>query len=336
MPSNNIIFWFACFALVALMAMALLVGSFPISPDDLAGVLWAKVGGARHATPENVEAVIFDIRGPRIIAAVLIGAALAAAGAAYQGMFKNPLVSPDILGVSAGASLGAVIAIFLQLPALAIQGFAFGGGVLAVAFVYIIGRAVRGHDPILSVILSGIAVGTLLGSGIALLKYLADPYNQLPAITFWLLGSLASITPDEIGWLALFIALSLAPLFLLRWRINLLSLSDDEARALGVNVNRLRVVVILAATLMTASAVAISGMIGWIGLIIPHAARLLAGPEFARMLPLSMLLGACFLLAVDTLARTVAPIELPPGVLTALIGTPFFIWLLARSAGKES
>lgn len=336
MPSNNIIFWFACFALVALMAMALLVGSFPISPDDLAGVLWAKVGGARHATPENVEAVIFDIRGPRIIAAVLIGAALAAAGAAYQGMFKNPLVSPDILGVSAGASLGAVIAIFLQLPALAIQGFAFGGGVLAVAFVYIIGRAVRGHDPILSVILSGIAVGTLLGSGIALLKYLADPYNQLPAITFWLLGSLASTTPDEIGWLALFIALSLAPLFLLRWRINLLSLSDDEARALGVNVNRLRVVVILAATLMTASAVAISGIIGWIGLIIPHAARLLAGPEFARMLPLSMLLGACFLLAVDTLARTVAPIELPPGVLTALIGTPFFIWLLARSAGKES
>ena len=336
MPLKNIIFWLACFALVALMAMALLVGSFPISPADVAGVLWAKVAGARHATPENVETVIFDIRGPRIIAAVLIGAALAAAGAAYQGMFKNPLVSPDILGVSAGASLGAVIAIFLQLPALSIQGFAFGGGLLAVAFVYIIGRAVRGHDPILSLILSGVAVGTLLGSGIALLKYLADPNNELPAITFWLLGSLASTTPDEIGWLALFIVLSLAPLFLLRWRINVLSLSDDEARALGVNVNRLRVVVILAATLMTASAVAISGMIGWIGLIIPHAARLLAGPEFARMLPLSMLLGACFLLAVDTLARTVAPIELPPGVLTAFIGTPFFIWLLARSAGKES
>lgn len=336
MPSKNIIFWFACFALAALMALALMVGSFPISPVDVVGVLWAKVGGVGHATPENVEAVIFDIRGPRIIAAVLIGAALAAAGAAYQGMFKNPLVSPDILGVSAGASLGAVFAIFLALPALAIQGFAFGGGLLAVAFVYIVGRAVRGHDPILSLILSGVAVGTLLGSGIALLKYLADPYNELPAITFWLLGSLATTTPEEIGWLALFIVLSLAPLFLLRWRINVLALSDDEARALGVNVNRLRVVVILAATLMTASAVAISGMIGWIGLIIPHAARLLAGPEFSRMLPLSMLLGACFLLAVDTLARTVAPIELPPGVLTAFIGTPFFIWLLARSAEKES
>lgn len=336
MPSKNTIFWFACFALAALMALALMVGSFPVSPVDVAGVLWSKVGGASHAAPESVEAVIFAIRGPRIIAAVLIGAALAAAGAAYQGMFKNPLVSPDILGVSAGASLGAVIAIFLALPALAIQGFAFGGGLLAVAFVYIVGRAVRGHDPILSLILSGVAVGTLLGSGIALLKYLADPYNELPAITFWLLGSLATTTPEEIAWLALFIVLSLTPLFLLRWRINVLALSDDEARALGVNVNRLRVVVILAATLMTASAVAISGMIGWIGLIIPHAARLLAGPEFSRMLPLSMLLGACFLLAVDTLARTVAPIELPPGVLTAFIGTPFFIWLLARSAGKES
>ena len=336
MLSKNFIFWFACFALAALMAIALMVGSFPISPAELAGALWAKTGGASHATPGNVEAVIFAIRGPRIIAAVLIGAALAAAGAAYQGIFKNPLVSPDILGVSAGASLGAVIAIFLALPSLAIQGFAFGGGLLAVAFVYIVGRAVRGHDPILSLILSGVAVGTLLGSGIALLKYLADPYNELPAITFWLLGSLATTTPDEIGWLALFTVVSLAPLFLLRWRINLLALSDDEARALGVNVNRLRIVVILAATLMTASAVAISGMIGWIGLIIPHAARLLAGPEFSRMLPLSMLLGACFLLAVDTLARTVAPIELPPGVLTAFIGTPFFIWLLARSAGKES
>ncbi len=336
MPSNNTIFWFAGFALAALAAMALLVGSFPVSPADVAGVLWTKVGGARHAAQENVEAVIFDIRGPRIIAAVLIGAALAAAGAAYQGMFKNPLVSPEILGVSAGASLGAVIAIFLALPVLAIQGFAFGGGLLAVAFVYLVGRAVRGHDPVLSLILSGVAVGTLLGSGIALLKYLADPYNQLPAITFWLLGSLATTTQDEIGWLALFIVVSLAPLFLLRWRINLLALSDDEARALGVNVNRLRVAVILAATLMTASAVAVSGMIGWIGLIIPHAARLLAGPEFSRMLPLSMLLGASFLLAVDTLARTVAPIELPPGVLTALIGTPFFIWLLAHSAGKES
>jgi len=335
-PSKNFIFWFACFALVVLTTLALMVGNFPVSPADVAGTLWAKAGGARHAIPENVEAVIFAIRGPRIVAAVLIGAALAAAGAAYQGMFKNPLVSPDILGVSAGASLGAVIAIFLALPALAIQGFAFGGGLLAVAFVYLVGRAVRGHDPILSLILSGVAVGTLLGSGIALLKYLADPYNELPAITFWLLGSLATATPEEIGWLALFIVLSLTPLFLLRWRINVLALSDDEARTLGVNVNRLRIVVILAATLMTASAVAVSGMIGWIGLIIPHAARLLAGPEFSRMLPLSMLLGACFLLAVDTLARTVAPVELPPGVLTAFIGTPFFIWLLARSAGKES
>src|SRR5581483_2207124 len=168
-----------------------------------------------------------------------------------------------------------------------------------------------------------------LGSAIALLKYLADPYNQLPAITFWLLGSLASITPRELALAAPLAALGLVPMLLLRWRINLLALPDDEARALGVETRTLRPLVVAAATLMTASAVAISGIIGWIGLLIPHAARLLVGPDFGRLLPLAMLLGAGFLLAVDTLCRTLAPIEVPPGVLTALIGTPFFLWLFA-------
>ena len=195
--------------------------------------------------------------------------------------------------------------------------------------MYFIGNAVRGHDPILALILTGVVIGTLFGSGIALMKYLADPYNQLPAITFWLLGSLSSISPADL-WVAVpMVLLGLVPIFLLRWRMNLLSLSDDEARALGVNVGRLRLVIVTCATLITAAAVAISGIIGWIGLLIPHAARLLIGPEFARMLPLSLLLGACYLLAVDTLARTMASIEIPPGVLTALIGTPLFLWLLA-------
>jgi len=200
-----------------------------------------------------------------------------------------------------------------------------------VGLVYSVGAQVRRHDPILSLILAGIVIGTLLGACIALIKYLADPYNQLPAITYWLLGSLAAVSPRDLALAAPFALAGLVPLYLLRWRMNLLSLSDDEARALGVSVGRLRLAVVCAATLMTAAAVAISGIIGWVGLLIPHAARMLVGPEFSRLLPLSMLLGAAFLLAVDTLARTLAPIEVPPGVLTALIGTPFFLWLFATA-----
>jgi len=325
--------------LIALMLIAFAVGRFPISPGELLTILWAKLSNSAHNLPATFDTIIFQIRGPRIIAAVLVGAALSGAGAVYQNMFRNPLVSPDILGVSTGAALGAVLAIFLSLPLLAIQGFAFAGGLAAVAMVYFIGSAVRGHDPILSLILTGVVIGTLLGSCIALMKYLADPYNQLPAITFWLLGSLSGITNGDLAVAIPLFALGLAPILLLRQRMNVLSLPDDEAHAIGLNVRRLRFIVVTCATLITAAAVAISGIIGWIGLLVPHAARLLVGPEFARMLPLSLILGACYLLVVDTLARTMAGIEIPPGVLTALIGTPLFLWLLAathsRGRGKE-
>jgi iron complex transport system permease protein len=323
---------FVPLALLVLLAMlAFAVGRFPVSPGQIVAVLLAKLSGGTADVPASVQTVLLQIRGPRVLAAVVVGAALAAAGAAYQGMFRNPLVSPDILGVSAGAALGAVLGIFFSQNVLAIQVFAFAGGLAAVAAVYAIGSAVRGHDPILTLILSGVVIGTLLGSCIALLKYLADPYNQLPAITFWLLGSLAAISPQDLEMLLPLVLVGLVPLYLLRWRMNLLSLPDDEARALGVHTGRLRFAVVCAATLITAASVAVSGIIGWIGLLIPHAARLLAGPEFGRMLPLAMILGAAYLLAVDTLARTMAGIEVPPGVLTAMIGTPFFIWLLAAS-----
>jgi iron complex transport system permease protein len=264
-----------------------------------------------------------------VLAALLVGAALAAAGTAYQGMFRNPLVSPDILGVSTGAALGAVLGILLSLNVFWVQTFSFVGGLFAVGLVYGVGSRLRGHDPLLALVLTGVVIGTLLGSVIALLKVLADPYNQLPAITFWLLGSLASISPRDLAVAAPLALFGLAPMLLLRWRMNLLALPDDEARALGVDTRRLRTLVVACATLMTASVVAISGIIGWVGLLIPHAARLLVGPDFGRLLPLAMLMGAGFLLAVDTLCRTLATIELPPGVLTALIGTPFFLWLFA-------
>ena len=336
MARNASILTLATFALlIVLLTIALSVGRFAISPGELIIVLWAKLTGSKHALPATFDAVIFQIRAPRAIAAVLIGAALAAAGAVYQNLFRNPLVSPDILGVSSGAAFGAVLAILLALPVVAVQGFAFAGGLMAVAMVVVIGNAVRGHDPNLALILTGVVVGTLLGAGIAMVKYLADPYNQLPAITFWLLGSLSSISPDDLKVAVPLVLTGLVPIWLLRWRMNVLSLSDDEARALGVNVSRLRFGLVASATLITAAAVAISGIIGWIGLLIPHAARLLVGPEFTRMLPLSMLLGACFLLAVDTVARVAASIEIPPGVLTALIGAPLFLWLLAASNARS-
>jgi iron complex transport system permease protein len=309
--------------LLGLVALAFAVGRYPVSLSELFSV----VSGQPVAA--NVETVVLQVRGPRVLAALLIGAALAAAGSAYQGMFRNPLVSPDILGVSTGAALGAVFAIFLSQNILMTQAFAFGGGLAAVGMVYGVGSRLRGHDPLLALVLTGVVIGTLLGSAIALLKYLADPYNQLPAITFWLLGSLASIAPKDLLVAAPLALAGLVPMLLLRWRMNLLALPDDEARALGVDTRRLRMLVVACATLMTASVVAISGIIGWVGLLIPHAARLLVGPDFGRLLPLAMLMGAAFMLAVDTLCRTLAPIEVPPGVLTALIGTPFFLWLFA-------
>jgi iron complex transport system permease protein len=321
----------ACAALAGLVIVAFAVGRFPVSVGDLLAVLWASLTGAEHVLDPTIETVVLKVRGPRVAGAILIGAALAAAGSAYQNMFRNPLVSPDILGVSAGAAVGAVLGIFLSLNVIMIQSLAFAFGLGAVGLVYVTANAVRGHDPLLVLVLAGVVVGSLLGACVALMKYLADPYNQLPAITFWLLGSLASATPADVWSTLPLMLLGLAPMWLLRWRINLLSLDDEEARALGVETGRIRLVVIAAATLMTSAAVAISGVIGWIGLVIPHFARLLVGPDFSRLLPTSILLGAGFLLGVDTLARTVARIEIPLGVLTAFVGTPLFLWQLATA-----
>ena len=321
----------ACAGLMVLIIVAFAVGRFPVSAGDLASILWARLTGTEHGLDPTIETVVLKIRGPRVAAALLIGAALAAAGAAYQNMFRNPLVSPDILGVSAGAAVGAVLGIFLSLNVLLIQSLAFAFGLAAVGLVYVTANAVRGHDPLLVLVLAGVVVGSLLGACVALMKYLADPYNQLPAITFWLLGSLASASPEDVWSTLPLMLLGLVPMWLLRWRINLLALDDEEARALGVDTGRIRLTVIAAATLMTSASVAISGVVGWIGLVIPHFARLLVGPDFSRLLPTSILLGAAFLLGVDTLARTVARIEIPLGVLTAFVGTPLFLWQLATA-----
>ncbi|MFF8799589.1 MULTISPECIES: FecCD family ABC transporter permease [unclassified Methylobacterium] len=318
-------------ALILLVLVSLGIGRYPVALADVFSVLAAKLFGGASVLDPTVATVVWQVRLPRVLGALVVGAGLAAAGATYQGLFRNPLVSPDILGVSAGASLGAVLGIVLALPVAAIQGLAFAGGLAAVGSVYAVGLAVRRHDPVLTLVLAGVAVGALLGAGISLLKVLADPYNQLPAITFWLLGSLASVTPGDVGAILPAMLAGLAPLVLLRWRVNLMSLGDEEARALGLETRVIRPVLVTGATLVTAAAVSVTGVIGWIGLIVPHVARLLVGPDFRRLLPASMLLGAGYLTAVDLLARTIAPIEVPLGILTALVGAPFFLWLLATA-----
>jgi iron complex transport system permease protein len=315
--------------LVAGLLLAFTVGRYPIGLGDLWNVLVGKLTGSPAGVPAAVENVIWQVRGPRVMAAALVGAALAVAGTAFQGLFRNPLVSPDILGASSGAALGAVLGIFFSLSVLAIQAFAFVGGLIAVAAVYAIGSAVRSRDPILVLVLTGVVIGALLGSGVGLVKYLADPYNQLPAMTFWLLGSLAATGVADLVPLFGPVAVGTAVLVALRWRMNVMSLPDEEARALGVSTGPLRIAIVTAATLVTSASVATAGIIGWVGLVIPHMARSLVGPDFARLLPAAALLGGGFLLVIDTLARTMAPIEIPLGILTALVGTPFFIWLLA-------
>ncbi len=302
---------------------AVMIGPYALTPEQVVSALLGY-------GDQQAQIVVWNIRLPRVGAALLVGAALAAAGASYQALFRNPLVSPDILGVSAGAGLGAVAGIFLSLPVAAIQASAFVGGMAAVGVVTLVGAMVRHADRTLTLVLLGVVVGALAGAATSLLKVMADPYDQLPAITFWLLGSLASITTRDILPALPMVLIGLVPLALLRWRINVLSLGDDEARALGVEAGRTRFLVIAAATLITASVTALAGVVGWVGLVIPHIARMLVGPGFGRLLPASALIGAGYLLIVDTLARTIAAVEVPLGVLTAVIGAPFFVWLLAR------
>jgi len=318
-------------ALVVCVIIAFVAGRFPVSLSDLVHALWSRLSGQPSGLPASVETVIFNIRGPRVVAAVLCGAALAVAGTAFQGLFRNPLVSPDLLGASSGSALGAVLGIYFSLGIFAIQGLAFVGGLVAVAAVYAVGSAIRAGDKILVLVLTGVVIGSLLGAGIGLIKYLADPYNQLPAMTFWLLGSLAGTDPSDI--LPLFgpVLVGTIVLFLLRWRMNVMSLPEDEAQALGLATGPLRFAIVAAATLVTAASVAAAGIIGWVGLVVPHLARFLVGPDFGRLLPTAAILGGGYLLLIDTLARTIAPVEIPLGILTAVIGTPFFIWLLAVS-----
>lgn len=315
---------------VLIFILSFTIGRYPISPGELFSVVAAKFLPLAQTWPATLDTVVFQVRLPRILAAVLVGAALATSGAAYQGMFRNPLVSPDILGASAGACFGAALAIFYSLNYAGIQILSFIFGLLAVSITYAVSSRIS-HESTLTLVLSGILIGTLFTSGTSLLKYMADPFDKLPAITYWLMGSLSSISSEDVLAVILPMLAGGFILYLVRWRLNVLSLGEEEASALGLDTRKLKMIVILCATMMTSAAVSISGMIGWVGLLVPHLARMIVGPNYKALLPASIIIGGTYLLLVDDLARVMASVEIPLGILTSIIGAPFFIYLLMRS-----
>lgn len=310
--------------------LSLFVGRFPISPLTMIRVLLSRMIAIQPDWPGAVETVIFNIRLPRVILALGIGAGLSISGAAFQGIFQNPLVSPDILGVTAGAGFGAALGILLSGNAAAVQISALFFGILAVALSYFVSRIYR-TTPTLMLVLSGIVVGAIFSAMISLIKYVADPHQKLPAIEYWLMGSLASVSKADVVTAGPPIVLGMAGLLLVRWKINVLSMGDEEARSLGLKPELLKGIIIVCCTIVTASAVSVSGLIGWVGLVVPHMARMLVGPDHKVLLPASLALGAAYLVFIDCLARTVTCAEIPLGILTALFGAPFFIFLLRKT-----
>lgn len=305
--------------------------SLPQVVSSLGEFIQHLAAGQELKFDSSETSVVVNLRLPRILAAVLVGAALATAGASYQGVFCNPMVSSDILGASAGAGFGASFAILLGAPSVVIQLAAFVGGMVAVGLTYAIGTAVGGRfTATLSLVLAGIVIQALFQAFVGCAKYLADPYSQLPEITFWLMGSLSTVNFGDIAAIVVPLIVGLAVLIALRWRINVLSLGEEEASALGVDTKRLRLVIIVCATLVTGSAVSVAGQVGWIGLVVPHLSRMLVGPNYRHLLPASLLMGGSFLLIVDDVARSVMQAEIPLGILTAVIGAPLFVFLLLK------
>lgn len=317
---------------IILFFLSFIIGRYPLSPMEVVMAIFAKFFPFIQVSP-TATTIVWDIRLPRIMAALLVGAALSVAGASFQGTFKNPLVSPDILGVSAGAGFGAAIAILIIGIPLVTQFSAFIWGLVAVSLTYIIGRSIKSSQ-ILVMVLSGMAIGSLFGALISLCKYMADPFEKLPQIVYWLMGSVSSANNYEVFIASIPIILGISILLVLRWRLNILAMGDEEAKSMGIETQKLRFIIICCCTLITAAAVSISGIIGWVGLIIPHISRILVGPDHRNLLPATICLGASFLLLVDNISRTILITEVPIGILTAIIGAPFFLYLLRRGYGK--
>ena len=320
--------WIMGIVLILCLLASFLLGRYPVPLGELMGILGSKLGlPISQFWTDQMEAAVWNIRLPRVILSVLVGACLAAAGGAYQGVFQNPMASPDILGASAGAGFGAALAILLGASSLWITLGAFAASLVTVALVFTVSRHARG-DRVLGLVLAGIMISSLFQSGTSFLKLVADPNNQLPQITYWLMGSLSGAKWSDIGFVMLPMLCGLVPLLLLRWQLNVITMGDDEARAMGVDPQRVRLWIAVCSTLVTASAVSVSGMIGWVGLVIPHMMRRLVGSDYRFLMPASMLGGGVFLLIVDNVSRNATTAGIPIGILTAFIGAPFFLWLI--------
>lgn len=315
--------------LVIAVVISCYLGRYPVPVKELGSILLSKIIPTDQFWPETMETVLFNIRLPRILLACLVGCCLSAAGASYQGIFQNPMAAPDILGASSGAAFGAAFAILHYATTGMITASAFLFSLLSVALVYVVSRK-AGGSKILSLILSGMMISSLFTAGTSYIKLVADPTDRLPMITYWLIGSLSGATKKDVVFAIFPMAAGLVPLLLLRWRINILTFGDDEARTMGISALKIRLIVVVCASLVTAASVAVSGMIGWVGLVIPHLARRLVGDNYRHLMPASMLFGALFMLLIDDVSRNLLSTEIPIGILTAFIGAPFFIYLISR------
>ncbi|MBT3071261.1 iron ABC transporter permease [Rhodomicrobium sp. Az07] len=313
-------------------AISLTIGRYPIGIGDVWAFALASVG--LHAMPPDrydlLHNLIVEIRLPRVMAALLIGAALASSGAAFQAIFRNPLVSPGVLGVLGGASFGAALGMLISGNWVLVQSLAFAMALTAVSFGVVIANLL-GRGSTIALVLGGIISGALFTAMLSIVKYTADPYNQLPAIVYWLMGSLGSVELHEVGYAAVPILVGVVGLTMSGRALDALSMGDDEARSLGVPVTRVRYAVIAMATLISALSVSLVGMIGWVGLVVPHFARLVVGPLNSVLLPLSAMIGAMFLLFADAIARMLTTAEIPIGIITELLGIPAFMLVLHRA-----
>ena len=319
---------------LVLVVASLFLGRYVIPAKQVVQILANKFFGFNFIPTwtSSAETVVIQVRLPRAIMGGLIGAGLSMSGAAFQGMFQNPLVSPYILGVSAGASFGAAVGLVLELPALVVQGLAFGFGILAVGIAYFLAHIYK-TTPILMLVLSGMVVSTFFQSMLSLIKFIADDEEKLPAITFWLMGSLGSIKVKDLAIAIIPIGLSMLVIYLVRWRLNVLSMGDKESRSLGVNNELIKAIIIIATTVITSTAVAFSGIIGWVGQVIPHFCRMIVGPDHQVLIPATLLVGAGYLILIDNFCRLLTATEIPLGILTAVIGAPVFAYLLRRTKG---
>lgn len=315
--------------LIILFVFSFVLGRYDVPVKEVVRILLSNILPLKETWEENMKIAVLNVRLPRILLACLVGASLSMAGTAYQSVFKNPLASPDILGASSGACFGAALAILIGQSKAGITAFAFICCLITVALVYLIGSKVRGN-PITGILLAGIMISSLFSSGTSYIKLVADPTNQLPAITYWLMGSLSGARMSDVKFVLIPMAIGAIPLIIMRWRINILTLGDEEANAIGINAKRTRLITIISATMLVAASVSISGMIGWVGLVIPHLGRKLVGNNCRYLIPTSMIFGAIFLLLVDNVSRNLLAVEIPIGILTAFIGAPFFIYLMTR------